>query len=83
MKAEPMFLDAGRLHFDLHPGHIDPGGAFAFAGFARHTKLHRVRHLVRCQGIRPQLARNGEPQRVRTAPGQVLFLAGHPGRTGT
>jgi len=27
---------------DLHPGHINPGRAFALAAFATHAKIHRL-----------------------------------------
>ena len=60
---------------DLHLGHIDPGGAFALAAFARHAQIHGLIHFVGGKRIRPQLARQRQPQRVGTPAREMLLVA--------
>ena len=68
------------LHFGFHLRHINGHRTFAFAGLAAHTKLHRIRHLVRRKRILIQLTAQRQPQHIGAPTCQILFQPGHPER---
>ena len=60
--------------FRLHLGHIDAGRAFALAPFAANAKLHGFQQMIGREGVRSQLSRQRQPERIGAASGQVLFV---------
>ena len=62
-------------HLDLHPRHIDARRAFAPAGLAGDAERHRLGERVRGHRVRPELAGEREPERVRPPARQMLLLA--------
>ena len=76
VQREAAFRRARRLHLDLHPRHVDAGRAFAPAGLAGDAELQRLRHLVGGERVGPELAGDGEAQRVGAAARDVALVAG-------
>src|SRR5262245_3161845 len=63
------------LRLYLHARHPDACPTFAPARLARDAQLQRLRHLVRSERVRPELARDGKAQRVRTPARDVALIA--------
>src|SRR5262249_26131449 len=62
--------------FDFYPRHVDAGRAFAAARFAGDAKFQRLRHLIGCQRIRPELAGDGEAERVGAPTRHITLVTG-------
>ena len=60
--------------FDFHAGHVDAGGAFAFAGFAADAEFQGFGDVV--AGEVSALAGQGEAEGVGAASGDVGFVSG-------
>src|SRR6516162_8169670 len=77
MQRKAALRQARRLHLDLHARHVDAGRAFAPASLAGDAKLHGLGHLVGAQRVAPELAGDGEAQRIGAPARDVALVAGH------
>src|SRR5712671_5947973 len=73
---EPVTASVMVQKLDFHSRHVDAGGAFALAAFARYAQRHRLTHVFGNERVGLELTGQRQPQCVGAAAGQMLFVAG-------